>query len=164
MTASSLRVLTADPDAPIVTETTMETATLHTFHVLTKNLVEEVGILLAGLAVLDIALTIEHPSWDLELQWIADDSNDLIDFIGRELSCALVQVDVTLFANEVREPPPDPLDGRERVHDLLSSIHVGVAHSQDMLEILRLELYRHPVAKRAGELSAMRTVAWARAA
>ena len=49
---SGLRVLTADTDAPVVAETTVKAATLHALHILTKGLVEEIGILLRSLAIL----------------------------------------------------------------------------------------------------------------
>ena len=49
--AGGLRVLTADSDAPIVAEAAVEAATLHALHVFAQGLVQEVGILLASLAL-----------------------------------------------------------------------------------------------------------------
>jgi len=60
MTASCFRVLTTNSDAPVMTKTTVQLDFLHTLNVLTKGLIQEIGILLAGLAVLDIALTIDN--------------------------------------------------------------------------------------------------------
>jgi len=77
-----LSVLTTDTDSPVVSETTVQLHLLHAFNVLTERLIEEIGVLLAGLSVLDASLAIEHPLRNFELQGVADDSDDLIDLIG----------------------------------------------------------------------------------
>eukprot|EP00448_Togula_jolla_P040006 CAMPEP_0170621838 /NCGR_PEP_ID=MMETSP0224-20130122/28811_1 /TAXON_ID=285029 /ORGANISM="Togula jolla, Strain CCCM 725" /LENGTH=167 /DNA_ID=CAMNT_0010948117 /DNA_START=185 /DNA_END=689 /DNA_ORIENTATION=+ len=141
--ARGLRVLTADANAPVVAETTVEAHTLHSLKVLAKALIEEVGILLTRLSIFDIALPVEHPSGDLELERVADHSDHLIDLVGSELSGTLVKVNVALLADDVRETAANTLDGGEGIHDLLPAIHVGVAHTQDVLEVLRLKLDRH---------------------
>ena len=46
---------------------------------LTESLIEEIRVLLRGLAVLVVAIAIEHPGRDLELQRVADHSHDLVD-------------------------------------------------------------------------------------
>ena len=71
--------------------------------ILTQSLVQEVGILLGGLAVLDVAVAVEHPRRDLELQGLADHCDDLVHLIGRELASALVQVNVALLAHLTEE-------------------------------------------------------------
>merc|ERR1740117_556450 len=109
--ASGLSVLTTDTDAPVVTETAVKAAALHALHVLAQALVQEVGILLAGLAILHAALTIEHPCRNLELQGVADDCDDLIDLVCSHLAGSLVHVDVTLLADYVRETATDTFDG-----------------------------------------------------
>merc|ERR1719181_1093727 len=63
--------------------------------------------------------------------------------ISRQLSSPLVHVNVALLTNDVGETPADTLDGRQREHHLLSAINIGVAHTQDVLEILGLKLDRH---------------------
>merc|ERR1719408_271853 len=89
MATGGLRVLPSHTDTPIVAQTTVEAASLHTLKVFTKRLVQEVRVLLAGLAILDIPLTVEHPSRNLELQWVADHSDNFIDLISGELTGAL---------------------------------------------------------------------------
>merc|ERR1719162_2240369 len=143
--ASGLRVLTADTDTPVVTKATVKAAALHALHILAETLVQEVGVLLAGLAILHATLTIEHPCWDLELQWVADHRHDLIDLVCCHLPSTLVHVDVALLADDIGEAAADSLDGGQCEHHLLTAIHVGVAHTQDVLEVLGLELDRHPV-------------------
>ena len=66
---------------------------------LSQSLVQEVGILLGCLAILDVPLPVQHPSWDLELQWFADNCHDLVHFIGGEFSSTFVQVNVALLAD-----------------------------------------------------------------
>merc|ERR1719326_2408925 len=72
VTASGLCVLTTHTDVPVVAETTVQTDALHSFDVLAELLVQEIRVLLADLAVLDVPAAVEHPSWNLELQWVAD--------------------------------------------------------------------------------------------
>merc|ERR1719181_857431 len=72
----------------------MEAATLHALQILTQSLVQEVGIFLAGLPILDVTLPIQHPRWNLELQRIANHCYDLVDLISRQLSSPLVHVNV----------------------------------------------------------------------
>ena len=67
--------------------------------ILTQSLVQEVRILLGGLAVLYVAISVEHPCWDLELQGLADHRHDLVHLISGELAGALVQVNVALLAH-----------------------------------------------------------------
>merc|ERR1719440_1537225 len=131
VTASGLRVLTTHTDAPVVTKTTVEANTLHTLNVLTESLIQEVGIFLGSLAVLVVTVPVQHPGRDLELQRVAHHSHEL------------VQVDVALLANDVGDTTTHTTDGGQSIHHLLAAVHVGIAHTQDVLEVLRLELHRH---------------------
>merc|ERR1740130_537651 len=100
--AGGLGVLTTHTDAPVVTETTVEADLLHPLHVLTHGGVKEIRVLLGGLAILHVALPIQHEGWDLELEGVADDRHNLIDLVSCQLTCALVHVNVTLLADDVR--------------------------------------------------------------
>ena len=143
MAASGLGVLTTHTNVPVVAETTVQADALHALQILTQSLIQEIRELLASLAVLDITVPVEHPRWDLELLWIVDDSHDLIDLIGCQLASALVQIDVALLADNVRETPSNTLHCGQCKHHLLPPIDVGVAHTQNVLEILRLILDTH---------------------
>ena len=46
----------------------------------------------------------------------------------------LSEVHVSLLADQVGESAPHPLDRGEGVHDLVAPIHVGVQHTQNVLE------------------------------
>merc|ERR1719281_1016451 len=102
-TTSGLRVLTTHANAPVMAKTTMQAHLLHPLDVFAQALIQEIRVLLRGLAILDVALTIQHICWDLELQWISNDSDDLVDFICGKFTCALVHINVALFADDVRE-------------------------------------------------------------
>merc|ERR1719436_1115179 len=73
MSACGLCVLTTHTNVPIVTETTVVTHALHPLNVFPETLVQEVGVLLAGFSIFDVPLPVQHPGWDLELKWVADD-------------------------------------------------------------------------------------------
>ena len=49
---------------------------------------------------------------------------------------ALVEVDVGLLADKVREATTDTLDGAHGVHHLLATVNVGVEDTQHVLEVL----------------------------
>ena len=66
---------------------------------LSEGLIQEVGILLGHLAILDVTLPVQHPCWDLELQGFAYNCHNLVHLIGGELSRTLVQVNVALLAH-----------------------------------------------------------------
>ena len=137
------RVLPAHLDTPVVSQTAMQADALHALQVVTERRVKEIGVLLARLAVLHVPVSVEHVRRDLELKWIVQHCHDLVHLIGGEFASTLVQVDVALLADDVGETASNTFDGSEREHDLLTSVHVRVAHSQDVLEILRLHLDRH---------------------
>ena len=67
--------------------------------VLSESLIQKVGILLCRLSLLVIALPVQHPCRDLELQRLADHCHNLVHLIRCELACALVQVNVALLAH-----------------------------------------------------------------
>ena len=54
---------------------------------------------------------------------------------GRVVGIPLVQVNIGLFANQVRVAASNTLDFRESVHDLLLAIDVGVEETEDELEV-----------------------------
>ena len=62
---------------------------LQAFQIITKFGVNTVGENLRVLAVDDIALTIEEPSWDLVLGGVLDDGDDSFEFFGGEFTGAV---------------------------------------------------------------------------
>lgn len=84
-----------------MTKTPVKADALHSLNVLSEGLIQEVGILLGRLAILDVTLPVQHPCWDLELQGFAYNCHNLVHLIGGELSRTLVQVNVALLAHDV---------------------------------------------------------------
>lgn len=47
----------------------------------------------------------------------------------------LVQIDIGLLAHQIRIAAPNTLDARQRIHDLLLAVDIGVQKTQDELEV-----------------------------
>ncbi len=86
LAAGGLGVLTAHTETPEVTQTTVAPHPLETLEVLTELLVENVGVGLSVLAVLDVLLPVKEPIGDLELTGVLDDVDDLVDLIVGQLA------------------------------------------------------------------------------
>jgi hypothetical protein len=132
-----LGVLTADAEAPVVTETTVGADLLEALEVLAELGGDAVGEDLRVLAVDDIALTVEEPAGDLVLAGVLDDGDDALELLGGELTGTLVQVDCVAGDVSVRPcsidtksfsrvPSWERLLGVERTIGLLAN-NVGVA-------------------------------------
>ena len=67
LVTGGLGVLTAHTQAPVVTQTPVGTNLLQPLEVLTQLVVKDVGHDLQGLAVLDVALSVQEPVGDLVL-------------------------------------------------------------------------------------------------
>ena len=67
-TTGRLSVLTADAEAPVVTQTTVGTNLLQALEILTELGVDAVGEDLRVLAIDDVALTVEEPLLDRQLE------------------------------------------------------------------------------------------------
>ena len=82
-------MLTADTEAPVVTETTVGADLLEALQVLTELGVDTVGEDLAVLAVDDIALTVKEPRGDLVLSGGLQDADYPLQLLSRELTSAV---------------------------------------------------------------------------
>ena len=62
-----------------------------------------------------------------------------------------LEVNLSLFANDVRESSSKTLDGGHSIHDVLLAINVSVQHTQNMLKVVggdqRLQKHRQESAK-----------------
>ena len=75
LVAGGLGVLAPDPEAPVVTETTVGADLLEALEVLTELVVEEISQNLGCLAVLGVALPVEEPIGDLVLAGVLQKEN-----------------------------------------------------------------------------------------
>lgn len=83
-----LGVLTADAEAPVVTETTVGADLLEALKIVTELRVDTVGQDLRVLAVDNIALSVEEPGGDLVLGGVLDDGDNTLELFGGELTGA----------------------------------------------------------------------------
>jgi len=113
-------MLTANTNLPVVPQTTVQTTTLHALQIFTQCLVQEICKLLASFAILNVAVPVKHPSWNFELLRIVDDSDNLIDFIGCELTGTLVQINVAFLTNDVRKPSANAFHCGQCEHHFLA--------------------------------------------
>jgi hypothetical protein len=77
-------VLTADAEAPVVTETTVSADLLEALEVITELGVDTVGEDLSVLAVDNVALPVEEPGGDL-VWWVLDGT--VVEKFGRNIHC-----------------------------------------------------------------------------
>lgn len=127
-----LGVLTADTQAPVVTETTVRADLLEALKILTELGVDTVGQDLAVLAVDDIALTVQEPRGDLVLGGGLEDADNALQLLSRELTGTHVQVDIGLLGDDVGVTATATLDLGQGVDDLLLAIDVGVQQTNDL--------------------------------
>jgi hypothetical protein len=83
-----------------------------------------------------VLFPVQKPVWDLELSWIPHNHHKILKLCSTQLSSTFTHVYVCLLANKVRKSSPHSLDGGQGKHDLLSSINIGIEHTQNMLKIL----------------------------
>lgn len=142
--AGGASVLATDADAPPVTETTVSADLLHSLDVITELGVEVLREDLGVLASLPVLLPVEEPKRDLELAGVLDDSDELLDLVGGELTGALVHVDLGLLADKVGEARTETLDLGHSEDDIALALNVGIEDTQNVLKFLALHK-RSPV-------------------
>jgi len=130
-----LRVLTADAETPVVTETPVVADLLQALEIITELGIDLVGRNLRGLAILEVLPPVEHPAGDLVLVGVLDNVHKIVHFLLSKLTGALVHVNVGLLADDVGETATNTLYGGHGVHHLLLAINVGTEDTQDVLEI-----------------------------
>lgn len=90
--ASSLRMLSPNPQAPVVPQTPVRTDLLQALQVLTQLAVHVVRQHLRVLAVHNVTLAIEEPGGNLVLSRVLDDGDDALEFFGGDFAGSGVAV------------------------------------------------------------------------
>ena len=93
-----------------MSETTMKSHLLHALQILTEGTVQQIGVFVAGLSILDILGSVQEPQRNLELLGIRNNRDNLGDLFLGELSGTLVHVDIALLADHIGESATDTLD------------------------------------------------------
>ena len=84
-------MLTPDPQAPEMSQTTVSTNLLESLKIVTELRVDTVGQNLRGLAIDDITLPVQEPCGDLELGGVLDDCDETLEFVRVELSSPVLK-------------------------------------------------------------------------
>ena len=140
--SSGASVLSTNSDTPPVTKTAVGTDLLHPLNVIAELGIEVLREHLGILPRFEILLPVEEPKWDLELAGVLDDRDEFFDFIGRQFTGALVDVDFSLLADKIGETTSEALDLCEAKDDVPLALNVGVEDTQDVLELVPLH-HRH---------------------
>lgn len=127
-------MLTSDSETPVVSQTTVGTDLLESLEIIPHLRIGRVGKDLVGLSVDDVSLPVEEPVWNLVLLWVLHDCDDTLQLLDGEFTSSLVQVDISLLADQVRVTTTNTLDLCEGEHDLVLSVNIGVEETQNVLD------------------------------
>jgi hypothetical protein len=141
--SSGTGVLSTNTDSPPVPKTTVSTDLLHPLNIITELSIEVLSKDLGVLSGLEILLSVQEPKRDLELTGVLDDGNNLFDFISGELSCALVDVNLSLLTDEVGETTSETLNFGKSEDNVTLSLNVSIQNTEDVLELGSLHNRRH---------------------
>jgi hypothetical protein len=81
-----------------------------------------------------VFLSVQEPSWDLIVGRVLHDGDNSLQLFLGQLTGTLFQVDIGLLTNQVGVTTTNTSDFGQSVHDLDSTIDVGVQQTQDVLE------------------------------
>jgi hypothetical protein len=131
-------VLATHTHIPPVTQTTVRPNLLHALQVVTHL---SRNVLRKGLRIftrLKVLLSIQEPEGDFELPGVLNDSHELLDFIGGQLTGSLVDIDFRLFANQIGEAATDPRNLGKSEDDIALSFDVGIENTKNVLKFWSL--------------------------
>ena len=133
-TGGGLGVLTSDLKTPEVSDTSVSSDLLQSLQVISQLGFQVVGQNVVVLTVNVVLLSVQEPGWDLVLGWVLHDGDNSLQLFLGQFTSTLVQVDISLLANQVRVSSTDTSDLGQSVHNLDSTIDVGVQQTQNVLE------------------------------
>ena len=136
--SSGASVLSTNPDAPPVPQTTVRADLLHPLNIVTQLGIEILGKDLGVLSGLEVLLSVEEPERDLKLAGVLDNGNELFNFVRGELTSALVYVYLSLFADKVCEATSETLDFGQAKHHIALSFNIGIQNTENVLELRTL--------------------------
>jgi hypothetical protein len=137
-------VLSTNADGPPVPQTAVGADLLQALNVITKLGSNVLRKDLRVFSSLEVLLSVQKPQRDLELTRILNDGHKLLNFIGCELSGALVDVDFGFFADQIGEPTTDATDLCKTKDNVTLALNVGIENTQNVLEFGSLHQRRRP--------------------
>lgn len=129
-TGGGLGVLTSDLKTPEVSDTSVRSDLLQSLQVISQLGFQVVGQNVVVLTVNVVLLSVQEPGWDLVLGWVLHDGDNSLQLFLGQFTGTLVQVDISLLANQVRVSSTDTSDLGQSVHNLDSTIDVGVQQTE----------------------------------
>lgn len=129
-TGGGLGVLTSDLKTPEVSDTSVSSDLLQSLQVISQLGFQVVGQNVVVLTVNVVLLSVQEPGWDLVLGWVLHDGDNSLQLFLGQFTGTLVQVDISLLANQVRVSSTDTSDLGQSVHNLDSTIDVGVQQTE----------------------------------
>lgn len=136
--SSGLGVLTSDLESPVVSETSVGTHSLQALKILSELVIKLVDQKVRVLTVDNILLSVEEPSGDLVLLRGLDNGDDSLKLLDGELTSSLIEVDISLLADQVGVSATNTTDGGQGVHDLDLTIDVSREQTQNVLKVALL--------------------------
>ena len=135
-------MLSSNPQTPVVSQSSMSFDLLQSLKIFSQFVVQSIRSQLRELSILEVLLPIEEPVGELELSWVVNDGEQLLNLFFIQFSCSFVGINVCLLATQVGKPTSNSFDGSQCVHNLSSSIDVGIEDSKNMLKLLRIHQSR----------------------
>ena len=127
-------MLTSDLQSPEVSDTTVSSDLLQSLQVISQLGLHVVSQHMVVLTVNLVFLSVQEPSWDLIVGRVLHDGDNSLQLFLGQLTGTLFQVDIGLLTNQVGVTTTNTSDFGQSVHDLDSTIDVGVQQTQDVLE------------------------------
>lgn len=124
-----------------MTNTSVSSDLLQSLNVVTQFRLQVVRKSVVVLSVDKVLLSVEEPGWDLVLCWVLHNSDDSLELFLGQLTGTLLQVDIGLLAHQVGVTTTYTTNGGEGIHNLDSSINVGVEQT-NVRENVKTSTYR----------------------
>ena len=136
--AGRLGLLTSDLEIPEVSQTSVSSDLLQSFQIFSELGVNTVGDELGPGSIAYISLSVKEPLGDVVVSGRGEDVVDLLNVGLNELSSALAEIDLGDLEDEGGEAAADTLDGADGESSFALAVDVGVLHTENVGEVLRL--------------------------
>lgn len=119
-------MLTSNLQSPEVSDTSVSSDLLQSLQVISQFRFQVVSKDVVVFTVDLVLLSVQEPSWDLIVGWVLHNGDNSLQFFLGQFTGSLVQVNISLLTDQVRVSSTDTSNLGQGVHDLDSTIDVGV--------------------------------------
>ena len=127
--------------APEVSKTSMLLGLSHSLEIFSHGSVHVVRDELSEETVLGVFLSVKEPLWDIIIGGSSNDVTNLLDVLFGEFTSSLVGVDTSNLEGKESKSSTNTSDLSETERSLLLTVQVGVLHTENMLEVVRILEY-----------------------